>query len=280
MKAYAKLNLALLVGPTRPDGKHEVATVLQAIDLHDEIELEPHDELVVEGFDDDTLVRDALTALAAAAGVTPAWRARIRKRIPIASGLGGGSSNAAAALRLANARLDEPLDDGAVRALAASLGSDVPFFLVAGTQLGTADGTTLAPLDLPTSYVALVVLPHGATKSSTADVYAVFDERGGAAGFDERRAALLAALERVQAPPDLAALPRNDLASSPLSPTLEALGAFRADVSGAGPAVYGLFERLEDAERAAAELADTGATWIAHSVGRDRPVEDGKMTRR
>src|SRR5262249_47004016 len=74
--ATAKLNLALVVGPQREDGRHEVATVLQRLDLADRVSIEPSPELRVDGFADDTLVRDALTALAATAGVDPAWRAR------------------------------------------------------------------------------------------------------------------------------------------------------------------------------------------------------------
>ena len=85
-RAPAKLNLALVVGATRADGKHELVTVFQRLELHDAIELEPAEALRVEGFAGDTLVRDALTALAAAAGVEPRWHARIDKRIPVAGG--------------------------------------------------------------------------------------------------------------------------------------------------------------------------------------------------
>ena len=73
-KAYAKINLALVVGPLRDDGKHEVVTVLQRIDLHDDVALEFSDGLVVEGFPDDTIVRRALEALARAARIDPHWR--------------------------------------------------------------------------------------------------------------------------------------------------------------------------------------------------------------
>ena len=107
--ATAKVNLALVVGPARADGKHEVVTVLQRLALADRVELTPGDGLTVEGFAEDTLVRAALTSLALEAGVRPRWRARISKHIPVASGLGGGSSDAATALLLANATLDEPL---------------------------------------------------------------------------------------------------------------------------------------------------------------------------
>ena len=270
-KAYAKLNLALVVGPLRSDDKHEVTTVLQAIDLHDDVELEPADDLAVEGFEDDTLVGAALEALARAAGVEPRWRVRIEKRIPVAAGLGGGSSDAAAALRLANGLLPDPLKLGRLHDLATRLGADVPFFLRDGPQLGSGDGSELAPLTLPEGYVALVLLPSGESKESTASVYRRFDERGGIDGFDERRAGLLAALEAVRRPIDLATLPMNDLASSPLAEELTRLGSFRADVTGAGPAVYGLFEDEVEARRAAASFRRAGSTLLARPVPGGRP---------
>src|SRR5205814_773653 len=141
-----------------------------------------------------------------------------------AAGLGGGSSDAATALRLANATLPEPLPAAELHALAATIGADVPFFLADGPQLGTGDGTELAPLDLPQDFWILLLLPHDAQKHSTGAVYAAFDERDGAAGFDERRAAVHDALAKLRRPRDLAALPPNDLASSPLADELRALG--------------------------------------------------------
>jgi 4-diphosphocytidyl-2-C-methyl-D-erythritol kinase len=239
--ATAKINLALVVGPRRPDGKHELTTIYQRISLADRVALEPSDRLVVEGFSEDTLVRRALESLAAAAGVQPAWRARITKRIPVAAGLGGGSSDAATALRLANGTLREPLPSEELSSLAASLGADVPFFLTQGPQLGTGDGAELAPLELPQEFAVLLLVPRGLVKESTQAVYRAFDERDGAARYDERRAAVFAIVAAVRRAEDLAALPRNDLVWSPLSAQLEEAGAFRADVSGAGPTVYGLF---------------------------------------
>jgi 4-diphosphocytidyl-2-C-methyl-D-erythritol kinase len=258
--APAKINLALVVGAKRPDGLHEVATLLQRVDLADTVSLEAASELTVEGYEDDTLVRDALAAVAAAAGVEPRWRARIEKRIPVASGLGGGSSDAATAIRLACELLDDPPSPERVQEIAASLGVDVPFFLADGPQLGTGTGTTLAPVDLPQGYNVLLLLPGDARKPSTAEVYGRFD---GAAGFDERRAQVLAIAASGDAA-ELAALPSNDLASSPLSGRLRELGAFRADVSGAGPTVYGLFSTRDAADSAAAELDGVGEIWIAN----------------
>lgn len=257
--APAKINLALVVGPKRPDGKHEVSTVLQRISLADTVVLDRADALAVEGFAEDTLVRRALERLAEQTRVRPDWRVRLDKQIPVAAGLGGGSSDAAAALRLANSLLDRPLSDGELHALAAELGADVPFFLTSGPQLGEGDGTTLASLDLPHDYWVLVVVPHGARKPSTAAVYEEFDRRQGESGFDERRVSLRKAL----ALGDLSALPPNDLAASPVADALRELGAFRADVSGAGPAVYGLFAEESEAVHAHAVLAARGRIWLA-----------------
>jgi len=260
--ATAKLNLALVVGPRREDGNHEVATVLQRLDLADRVALAPARALGVEGFRDDTLVRGALEALAEAAGAEPGWEARLWKHIPVAAGLGGGSSDAATALRLANETLPEPLPPDALHELAAGLGADVPFFLTAGPQLGEGAGGDLSPLDLPQDYWVLLVLPHGARKQSTAAVYEAFDRRGGAGAYGERRAKLQEALSAAERPRDLAALPPNDLASSPLAGELRELGAFRADVTGAGPAVYGLFHHRRQALAAQRELRARGRTWI------------------
>jgi 4-diphosphocytidyl-2-C-methyl-D-erythritol kinase len=256
--AHAKINLALVVGPLRADGKHEVTTVLQRIGLADRVALETSSELAVEGFDGDTLVRRALELIGGEAGVDPAWRVRLDKHIPVAAGLGGGSSDAAAALALANATLERPLPPPKLHELAARLGADVPFFLAEGPQLGEGDGRVLSAIDVPQDFTVLLLLPDGEEKASTASVYAAFDAGDAEAGYDERRVQLVEAL----AVADLAGLPPNDLVSSPLAEELRALGAFRADVSGAGPALYGLFHQAAEAERAADRLERRGRVWI------------------
>ena len=258
--AHAKINLTLVVGGTRPDGLHEIATILQRVELADTVTLEPARELTVEGFAADTLVRRALTALAAAAGVEPSWRARIEKRIPVAAGLGGGSSDAATALRLACGLLAEPPAPERLHAIAGGLGADVPFFLDPGPALATGEGTRLERLELPRDYTVLLLLPRGAVKPSTAEVYGRFT---GAAGFAARRARVLE-LAGAGGAAELAALPANDLASSPLAARLRALGAFRADVSGAGPTVYGLFAERAGAEAARQALTGVGESWLTH----------------
>jgi 4-diphosphocytidyl-2-C-methyl-D-erythritol kinase len=268
--AAAKINLALVVGERREDGLHEVATVLQRIDLCDWIELEEAPALRVDGFAGDTIVSAALTKLAAAAGTEPLWRVRIRKAIPVAAGLGGGSADAAMALTLANASLPEALPPERLAALAAEVGADVPFFLTPGPKLAEGAGEILRPLELPQDFWVLIALPRRARKRASGDVYARFDELDGGGGFAERKQDLLAALASAQRPRDFAALPPNDLAEAAGRPELVeelgAHGAFRADVSGAGPAVYGLFHRRATAVAAARRLRRAARVWVAAPV--------------
>ena len=256
--APAKINLGLVVGPLRADGKHELLTVYQRIGIADRIDVDPADRLTVEGFPEDTLVRTALERLAERSDTEPRWRVRIEKRLPVAAGIGGGSSDAATALKLANTTLD----DEELHELAAELGADVPFFLRDGPQLGSGDGTTLEAVDLPQDYWIVLALPNDARKESTAAVYKGFDERNGADGWDERAARFRVALHDVRRPRDLAALPPNDLAQSPLGDELRTLGAFHADVSGAGPSVYGLFHHRDAAQRARRALRTRARTWL------------------
>jgi 4-diphosphocytidyl-2-C-methyl-D-erythritol kinase len=231
-----------------------VLTLYQRIDVVDRLTLEPADETTVSGFESDSIVRRALAGLGGSTG----WRVTIEKRIPVAAGLGGGSSDAATALRLANPQLAEPLTANELHTLAARTGADVPFFLADGPQLGGGDGTELEPLDLPQDFVVLLFLPAAAAKRSTADVYAAFDARGGADGFEGRARQLREALGAIRRPRDLAVLPPNDLASSPFAERLLELGAFRADVSGGGPAVYGLFNNRRSADDARRALRRLG----------------------
>src|SRR5262249_40082029 len=120
------------------------------------------------------------------------------------------------------------------------------------------DGTVLEPVSLPREFEVVLLLPRGAPKSSTAAVYAAFDARSGADGFDCRVAVLDEALD----PVDLRRLPPNDLASSPHTRALLELGAFRADVTGAGRAVYGLFSNRRGAEKAARAVEPIGDVWV------------------
>jgi 4-diphosphocytidyl-2-C-methyl-D-erythritol kinase len=195
LPAHAKLNLELRVLGTRPDGHHEVETVLQAIDLHDllEVEVAATSSLEVIGrpapADSRNLVLAALAALEEAAGRPLPVRLRLVKRIPGGAGLGGGSSDAAAALR-AIARLHSVKAD--LAALAAGIGADVPFFLSGGTARGRGRGERLEPLPFHPGWFALA---WPGLELSTEDVYRAWDRVGGDGPNQLRRAACRAAPE-------------------------------------------------------------------------------------
>jgi 4-diphosphocytidyl-2-C-methyl-D-erythritol kinase len=266
----AKINLALLVGGVRADGLHEIVSVLQRIDLCDRLAVEEAAELRVEGFAQDTLVRDALAKLQEAAGVEHAWHARLDKGIPVAAGLGGGSADAAAALLLANATLAKPFGSDDLNGLASELGADVPFFVRPGPKLAEGAGERLTDLVLPQDYWVVIVLASNGEKDGTGAIYERFDEGGLATGLDGRRAELIGALAGVRRPRDFERFPANDLAEAAgtawLAEELRAAGAFRADVSGAGPAGYGLFHRRAEAARAARLCRRHGRTWVVAPV--------------
>jgi 4-diphosphocytidyl-2-C-methyl-D-erythritol kinase len=266
----AKINLCLRVGPLRADGYHDVATVLALLALGDNLELEPAAATAVDAprlAGGDSLVTRALGLLAARAGHTGGWRVRLDKYVPVGAGLGGGSADAAAALALANATLPEPLAPSELCALAAEVGSDVPFF-VSGheTALARGRGELLEPCPVPAPAWVVVTWPGVAL--GTAEVYARYRPAAGAA---ERVASLAAEPFATEDPAQLAALVENDLAApaAELCPPVTALrerllasGALVACVSGSGSAVFGLFAGEDDA-LAADERLKGRVPWVA-----------------
>ena len=249
VRAPAKVNLVLRVGPVRDDGYHRLATLFQAIDLFDELELEPAAETRVEGFDD-TLVTAALAAL----GETR--RVRLTKRIPVAAGLGGGSSDAAAVLRALRGERD--VND--LYAIARDLGADVPFFLSGcETALGSGRGDRIAPaVDFPRSH-AFVLVP-AEPGLSTAEVFAHCRPNE---IFPAVRGDLIRAVHITRTPAEVGALLANDLEAAVLElrpelarnlERLRAAGALGVAITGSGPTAFGVFEDRPAAERAALEI--------------------------
>jgi 4-diphosphocytidyl-2-C-methyl-D-erythritol kinase len=262
--APAKLNLVLHVGRPRADGLHPICSLFASIDLCDELELRP-----LDGGSGDTvdcsplygpnLAERALAALRERLGADrlPPVRLTIRKRIPVAGGLGGGSADAAATLRAANRLAGEPLDAAALRELAAGLGADVPSQVEPRHALVRGIGERIEPLELPD--VEAVLVPHE-QGLATKDVYAELDRH------ERWRERLDPAPLRALAdgPADaLAAELENDLqpAALALRPELsEALGALRAAgapaaaVSGSGPTCFALFGDRSAAECAASAI--------------------------
>jgi 4-diphosphocytidyl-2-C-methyl-D-erythritol kinase len=269
--APAKVNLGLFLGPRREgDGRHELVTVMQSISLADELRLEAappgveHDEIVCPGVDDppqENLAARALASFRAATGwQAPPLRLSIHKRIPVAAGLGGGSADAAAALRLAS-RASQLGDEPLLRELGAELGADVPAQVAPGRWLATGAGELLEALASPFPALELLVLP-AAGALSTADVYEEADELGLArerGELEQRREQLRAALELGAPLPAARELLHNDLQAAAVSlsaPIARALaqmreaGAEESLVSGSGPTVVGLFGHANPAGRA------------------------------
>jgi 4-diphosphocytidyl-2-C-methyl-D-erythritol kinase len=260
--APAKINLGLFVGPVRAsDGRHELASVMQSISLADELTLEAapvgsrDDEVFcpgVPGGAEENLAAKALRAFRASTGWrAPALRLSIVKRIPVAAGLGGGSADAAAALRLAR-HASGLGDEQLLHTLAAQLGADVPAQISPGRWLATGAGERLQELPPSRSRFGVLVLALD-DALSTAAVYAEADRLAPARThreLKERAAELRAALENGASLPAASELLHNDLqrAAVSLCPQIadslaqaRDAGAELALVSGSGPTVIGLF---------------------------------------
>jgi 4-diphosphocytidyl-2-C-methyl-D-erythritol kinase len=269
--APGKVNLTLYVGAPRADGMHPLVSIVQPVSLADELTLEPApvgasaDEVVCPGVDGDNLAGSALAAFRAATGWdAPPQRLTIAKRVPVAAGMGGGSGDAAAALRLAAhaAGIDDP---ELLLGLAARLGGDVPSQVAPGRTLMTGAGEHVRALG-PAGRLALVILPseHGL---STPAVYREFDRLGA-----QRTPAQLAELEALGGDAPV----HNDLQDAarslcpPIDEALEAVAATGAGpvlVSGSGPTVFGLYEDTERARTAAAEVGGVFAEPVDAGFG-------------
>ena len=287
-RAHAKINLDLRVLGTRPDGFHELRTVFQAIALHDTIEcIAREGPFVVEcdtagvPLDSSNLVWKAAQTLWTGIRRTGPVRdvvLRLQKRIPLQAGLGGGSADAAATL-LALARLWRvPIRPNQMTDVAATLGSDVPFFLAGGTALGLGKGDEVYPLaDLPTHWVVLLIPGFGV---SSRDAYAWYDSeremsRGGQpqepqhvpGPWPSRAAQMINDLE--------AAIARHHPEIDQMKIALRRAGALAAAMTGSGSTVFGLFQRRPDALAAVDRLSSSGwRVLLTESLGR------GDYTRR
>jgi 4-diphosphocytidyl-2-C-methyl-D-erythritol kinase len=282
--APAKVNLGLFVGPVRAgDGRHELVSVMQSISLADELTLEAaplgseRDEVICPGVpvaSEQNLAAAALRAFRARTGwQAPPLRLSIVKRIPVAAGLGGGSADAAAALRLAR-HASGLGDEQLLRTLGAELGADVPAQISPGRWLASGAGEQLQELAPARSPFGVLVLALE-TALSTAAVYAEADRLQLVRThrtLEERRRELRAALEHGAALPAATELLHNDLqrAAVSLCPQIaEALaqarsaGAELALVSGSGPTVLGLFPTVGRSPGSGLALAQAAAASLA-----------------
>jgi 4-diphosphocytidyl-2-C-methyl-D-erythritol kinase len=262
LRAPAKLNLCLYLSPRRSDGLHEIRSLFAPLSLSDRISVEEAevDEVVCAGVDPkENLAARALDALRANGWTAPPVRIEIEKRIPVAAGLGGGSADAAAVLRLAGDEVE------GIEEVAAQLGADVPSQLRPAFSLVAGAGERIAPLP-PTREYAVVLVPADRPLRS-AEVYAEADRIGlgrTPAELDEIDASLIEAAGDGASPLDYADMLVNDLQPAALSlapeigdaiEALERAGAARALVTGSGPTAFGLFADVPAADRGAVAIA-------------------------
>jgi len=264
LRAFAKINYALEVTGRRPDGYHDIRSVMQSISLADDVEIERGGkglELIVEpegteiGPPEQNTVYRAWAALRKLTGEDTPVRVLLRKRIPAGAGLAGGSADAAAALVGLNEILGLRIDQETLRGLGVRIGADVPFCLTGGTALGEGVGENLTALPAPPHHYLVVAKPQPG--ADTGVVYRLHDELGAEPGDCVRP--VVGALERGDLT-SLASSIGNDLARvterlvpevASLRERLLELGALGSGMTGSGTAVYGIFQAEAEARSAA-----------------------------
>ncbi|MFJ5786974.1 4-(cytidine 5'-diphospho)-2-C-methyl-D-erythritol kinase [Streptomyces hydrogenans] len=286
VRVPAKVNVQLAVGPARPDGFHDLANVFLAVSLYDDVTATPADTLTItcEGPDADRVPLDrtnlaarAAELLAARHGLSPDVHLHIRKAIPVAGGMAGGSADGAAALLACDALwgLDSPRE--ALLEICAELGSDVPFSLVGGAALGVGRGERLTGLSVAGPFHWVFAVADGGL--STPAVYAEFDRLTPDAAPPAASPALLDALSTGDTTA-LAATLVNDLqpAAVSLRPSLAATlragldaGALAALVSGSGPTTAFLVKDPDAATAVAAALRASGTCRTTHTATSPAP---------
>ncbi|GAA3801973.1 4-(cytidine 5'-diphospho)-2-C-methyl-D-erythritol kinase [Nocardioides panacisoli] len=277
VRAPAKINLFLGVGRARPDGFHPLETLYQAVSLYDDVTVtsadewsvrtvsdDPHVDLAGVPEDEDNIAVRAGKALVTHHGVDRAAAIEIRKGIPVAGGMAGGSADAAATLLALDRLWNLQTSDEDLLALAAGLGSDVPFALVGGTAHGTGRGEVVTPVEDNGTWWWVVVFNEIGLPTPT--VYAAFDVGEYAEdeiGIDEPRYKML----READPDTMALLVRNDLEDpafdlrKDLERTAEQIltcGATTALLSGSGPTLLGAARDAAHAREIVARLAELG----------------------
>ncbi len=260
MLAPAKLNLCLYVGPIRDDGLHEIRSLFEPLELADRLQLSAAaaDEVVCEGIEGPDLTAKALMALRENGWDGPPLRIEVTKRVPVAAGLGGGSADAAAVLRLARGEVE------GLRSIAAEIGADVPSQLQPRPCLVAGAGEVIEPAPPPAEH-GVVLIPQ-AEGLATADVYAEADRLGSPRGESELEAIrrrLRDAVDEGGSPLDYRENLVNDLQPAAISlrpeiedalRALEEAGAAHAMVTGSGPTAFGLYPNADDAVAAVESL--------------------------
>jgi len=263
--SYAKINLILRILGKRPDGYHTLQTVLQTIDLQDQLTFEFEAATTFDinlklsdpqiPSDESNLIHRACQAFHKIHPLKHRVNIKVEKRIPIQSGLGGGSSNAAATLIAISRLYDWPIPMKELHQIAATLGSDVPFFLEGGSALGTVRGDKIRKLDDWPGVNVLLLIPD--VSCSTSAIYEEYDRRN--LLTLESKSIKIRGVQRPESQRDYVSLVKNDLERVvfALYPELDSikkrllkLGAIAAALTGSGSAIFGLFSDADEFEKA------------------------------
>jgi 4-diphosphocytidyl-2-C-methyl-D-erythritol kinase len=250
--APAKINLGLEIIDRRTDGFHDIVTIFQTIDLQDSIRVSPDHRLGLN-VDDPLLQGESNLALKAATtlqerfSIAMGANIRLEKNIPLAAGLGGASSDAAATLRALSLLWEIELTTAAVHEIASSLGSDVPYFLTGGTAIGRGRGEFVQPLSKQVSAWVVLVVPNLVLENKTATMFGMMNDSDFTSG-----GTVLALSERIEAGDSIIGVELPNTFSRlvfKVWPILDALskefrsaGARGVSLSGAGPSLYTLVE--------------------------------------
>ena len=258
--APAKINLALEVLGKRPDGYHDIKSIVQTLDFVDELEFSPAQNLEITsdltGWEGSkSLIAKAARLLRERCGCKDGARVCVIKRIPLMSGLGGDSSDGAAALKGFNRLWNLGLSDPELMEMGAALGSDVPFFFLGGTALIEGRGEIVTPLKaFPQTWVVLLLPPVVAENGKTARLYNAL-KSGDFTEGDKTEKFVRALMESWEIPPSLFGN-AFERAAAELWPEIEEYrwrfieaGAYRVRLSGAGPALFSLHRDKDEAER-------------------------------
>lgn len=278
-KAYAKINIGLDVLRRRSDGYHEVRMIMQTVDLCDDLLFEKtqqpgivlktnNDELPVNG---DNLICKAAALLFRERGIKEGVKITLTKRIPIAAGMAGGSSDAAATMRGLNELFDMGYSTRELQALGVTLGADIPYCLVGGTMLSEGIGEILTPLPAPPVCHLVVAKPdinvstgfvygnlHADTLTEHPDIEGMIEalKTGSLQGITDRLGNVLETVTVKEYP-----------VIEELKELLWSKGAENALMSGSGPTVFGIFVNREEAEKAASAIKEQGLAGQIYVTG-------------
>jgi len=273
LKSPAKINLSLEVLKKREDGYHQIFSLMQAVDLCDELILQKREKGVVIRCDhpdcpsdESNLAFQAASMLLEEEKIDEGVSIHIKKKIPISAGLGGGSSNAALTLKGINQLFKLQLSDRKLHALACRIGSDVPFFLYSAQALIKGRGEEIEPINMYGDYWLILVCPHFkvSTKWAYQNVKISLTKRGKEVNLKnlENRSLFFKALPSFGNDLEEVVSKRHPVIQK-IKESLKNSGALKSSMSGSGPTVYGVFDRKPQAEEVVRKLLR--GDWFAES---------------